>query len=350
MSRGFLMNDVSFRVNRDSFIDSHHNSILITRLEKHQPVMAYECSLKFNTKDIISTLGEFFEREVLINSNPIQREKIIATSLYTGEKKKVAISKIVFSGVFVDSCGMSSHTISSETIRNSYVEFFERQSFLLNFLSKSTGVKIDISKNHELMEYELYLKQFIDETKYYDISMDKRLHVILVICTGKMYKTIGLGTNECLYKAVLKAQMEALQYFASSTTKHGNKGIGYSTNKSIQKDYYHSNFDKLSSDDLKNLYSYLDQSKITIEVTKRKNKELDLTQLIQLLYRNYNIHPFISCIPSKRNIPNLKITKVFDENWFPHMNPKYYSQSMYDFIEESTGKFLDRSIEFIPFP
>ncbi|TKI53328.1 hypothetical protein FC756_24550 [Lysinibacillus mangiferihumi] len=350
MKVGFLMNDVTFRVNKDDFIDSHHNNIYISRSDRHQTVEAYEASLNYNTSDLISTLGEFFEREILINSNPLQKKTLLATSLYNGESKKIASNKVIFSGEFIDSCGMSSHTLSNKTITNSFFEFFERQSYLLNYLSKSQGVIVNISNEVSLVKYDAYLKQFVDEIKYYDISLDSDLHVILAVCTGETFKAVGLGTSVCMYQGVLKSQKEALQYFAVSITKHNNLGVGYSTSSNMDRDLYHSNFDSLSSSELSSNYSYLNKNAATIMVNRSNDKKLELANLINRLYQKYKIHPYITSLSSHRDIPNLKITKVYDENWFPHMNPKLYPSSMYDFIEDSTGLSLDRSVEVIPFP
>lgn len=41
---------------------------------------------------------------------------------------------------------------------------------------------------------------------------------------------------------------------------------------------------------------------------------------------------------------------MVDENWFPHMNPILYNESVYAFAQSIYGKELDKSIEYIPFP
>ncbi len=60
--------------------------------------------------------------------------------------------------------------------------------------------------------------------------------------------------------------------------------------------------------------------------------------------------PVISLFHSYQPIPHLKVVKVVDENWFPHMNPILYNESVYAFVQSICGKELDKSIEYIPFP
>lgn len=347
---GFLMNDVTFIVNRDDFLSSHHNNLYISRKDR-QIVKSYETGLTYTTNNIVSTLGEFFEREVLINNNPIKRTNLLATSLYNGDICQVETNKIVFNKKFVDSSGMASHTNSLEVIHNSFLEFFERQCLVLSYLSQDTATFIEIPNYGKHKKYDEYLKQFVDETQYFNISIHKNLFVVLLIATGKVNKSVGLGTSPCLKKAVVKAQKEALQYFATSISKYNEKRENDFLESSVDMDQYHQNFNSLSSNEIKNKYSYLyDKKKTSSIISTSFSSTFNVSTIIKDLKKEFDIHPYITTIFSKRNIPNLKVVKVFDENWFPHIHPKFYDEETYDYIESKIGRTLNRDIETIPFP
>ncbi|PYY29738.1 YcaO-like family protein [Paenibacillus illinoisensis] len=349
---GFLMNAVNFQVNQDSFYDSHHSSIYIDRQDK-MTVKSYESALRYELVQITKTLGEFFEREVLVNSIPIKRKQLPGCSLLDGEIKMFETRYLVFSDTFVDSCGMSSHYKSLDTITSSFYEFVERQSLILNYLAKSSAVKVDIKRYETVLSGHLYLKNFIDDISYYDISLHPELHVILSIGTGNENKSVGLGTHNNLEQALLKSQNEMIQYFAGSTSKYNFTGNGYTFSENedfeMDKDYYHIRFEEISPQELKEMYSYL-QSSPYMKVAVPHNTNMELRKVVQDLYLKYAINPFVICIPSKRNIPNLKTTKIVDPLWFPHMNPSIYKPELFDHIEGITGLRLDRACKFIPFP
>lgn len=358
-SNNFLANKVNICINRDNFL-SHHNHLYIARTD-HQSVKAYEVNLKFNLNQLISTMGEFFEREILINSNKINQQELPCFSLLDGKVKSVDTSKIVFKNKFVDSCGMASHFISQELVKTAFIEFFERQSFLLNYLSKSSGQKIiierlndvgieenfilsDIYKHHE------YLKQFAHDTEYYNISINSKVYVVLAISLSDTQKGIGLGTDICPYKAILKSQKEILQNFATYSSKYNYSDIGYYEDVPSPNDMYFYKFYHLEPENLKNLYSYLIKSEDVYLNDLISFQTIDLNKVINELSIEYGIEPFISMIPSKRDIPHLKIVKIFDFNWFPHMNAKEYDKHMFTYITEHTGIYLNEKESYIPFP
>ena len=61
----FLENKVYFIVNTDRFLDHHYH--LYVEKSGRKLIRAYEADKSNKTHHIKSTLGEFFEREVLIN-------------------------------------------------------------------------------------------------------------------------------------------------------------------------------------------------------------------------------------------------------------------------------------------
>ena len=300
--------------------------------------------------NIISTLGEFFEREILINNNQINSSYFNSISLLNGEIRKVPVDRVVFKRQFVDSCGMASHTESNQLVKSAFMEFYERQCFILNYLSSSKGIKLNIKNLDNLKEKERYLKNFVDGIVYYNISIDKDISVVLSIATGDKHNAVGLGTHYSIFEAIKKSQNELLQYFTTSLSKHNNSELGLPNSGIIKKDLYHSYFDGLTSPDLKECYSYLQPSP---EILVEKNWELrnnDIRSIVKRLNKRYGIEPFIVTIPSKRSVPHLKISKVFDYNWIPHMYPSLYTNSVFEYVQSRTKLQLNRNVKYLPFP
>lgn len=66
--------------------------------------------------------------------------------------------------------------------------------------------------------------------------------------------------------------------------------------------------------------------------------------------KGYGMSPHIVFLPSKRDIENLKIVRIIDFNWFPHMNPSHYNREIYDYVQNITKIKLDENVKYIPFP
>ena len=89
----FLTNNASFILNTDDFL-SHHYHIYIEKSSKYI-VKAYEVDFDSKCQHILSTLGEYFEREVLCNINPLKSQTVTLVSLITGEQKKLLFQNIL---------------------------------------------------------------------------------------------------------------------------------------------------------------------------------------------------------------------------------------------------------------
>lgn len=136
----FLRNHVYTNINTDCFLYHHYN--IYFEKSGEQVIRAYEADKGEKRKHIVSTIGEFYEREILINSNPLNYDTCQAISIITGEKREVPVECLVFKNQFVDSCGMASHYSSEEVIWKAYKEFFERQSFISSVLYELPAVRL----------------------------------------------------------------------------------------------------------------------------------------------------------------------------------------------------------------
>ncbi|EMF0403740.1 hypothetical protein JMQ83_002623, partial [Enterococcus faecium] len=150
-----------------------------------------------------------------------------------------------------------------------------------------------------------------------------------------------------LEEAIKKSQIEALQYFATDFSKNAKSNILVDFDDS-KKDLYHSRFDQLTTNEFYRNYSYLLNN---TEDCQYENKLIFNFKFWQKECREkLKMDPVISVFPSYQPIPHLKVVKVVDENWFPHMNPILYNEKVYTFIQSVFGKKLDKSIDYIPFP
>lgn len=50
------------------------------------------------------------------------------------------------------------------------------------------------------------MTNYLDNVKYYNISLSKNLYVVLAVGYGEKYKAVGLGTSQSARKAVIKSQ------------------------------------------------------------------------------------------------------------------------------------------------
>lgn len=192
-----------------------------------------------------------------------------------------------------------------------------------------------------------YLKNYIDETKYYDISLSNEVYVIITIGYGSD-KCVGLGTSFDIYEAIKKSQLEALQYFATSKTKFYKKQSYVETN--TEKDHYHESFDKLSVAEFKHKYHYMLKTNNFINVIDlKKYKTGTLESLIKDSHDNLKMNPHICFLNSHRTISHLKIARIIDDQWFPHINPSLYENDKLENLSEIL-KINIRQEKYIPFP
>lgn len=342
---GIITNDVDFSYYSDRYLN-HHKSLIIQK-ESFLPIKGYTVDIKDKNKNIVSTLGEFFEREILINKNQSSVNSLEGFSLISGKIKVVSKDMIIYKNKFVDSCGMASHIKSCDLIKKALYEFYERQCLVLSYLSRHPGQILEESiLDNDNIKYRNYLYNFVDELKFFNISLSESVFVVLGIGIGEKYKCIGLGTSESIVEAIKGSMQEMLQYFFSSYSKT-NKKINYATKKNT-KDMYHVYFDSLTCNEFRECYKYLENGNSSISFNIFH--EFNLQKFLQEMYLNYNMEPFAFFFPNQRNIGHLKIIKIIDENWFPNIYPKSFLEKTLLNVEALTGRKLDRSFEYIPFP
>lgn len=301
--------------------------------------------IDFNSKisNVLAAIGEFFERERFMPNGlnkRIYKDNIITGYSFIDQKTvEININNIISSEcIFVDSCGLASHTNSKDCIFNAISEFIERQSFIFNYLSKGRGILIKLDNE---VKFKYVLEKF-EDIKFYNISLIEDFYVILgkTIYNGKFY--IGLGASNDIDKAIFQCIKEIFQmdYFYLFQGKKNNK----------ERMDYIDMFMSLSTDRINEAYKYLDENCIVCEYKELVSKEFSIDNIFRQLNKQYNMKPVIFFLAPLRMINNLKLVKVLDLNWFPNLFPKSYEEKVYNFVEKATHKELDRKCEFIPFP
>lgn len=348
---GIISNDIDFLLYYDRFL-THHTSMLVLK-NSSLPIKAYTTDIKEKYTNLLSTIGELFEREVLINKNQKKAEDITGFSLLNGTFKSIPKRDVIFIDKFVDSCGMASHTNSYLLIKKAVFEFFERQCLVLSYLSKTPASKVKNSflfKNEELNIYRKYLLNFIDELKFYNISISNQVFVILGIGVGEQNKCIGIGTSEILGDALKKAMQEMLQYFMYTFSKDSGTldSIEDKTRNIERKDLYHEYFDSLSSNELNQKYDYL-ENEFVLEITE-KYDSFNLQKFLKELKSGFNMDLYAFYFSNQRNLSNTKTVKILDFNWFPNILPLTYKTSVYSYVEANSSYKLDHNCKYIPFP
>lgn len=299
------------------------------------------------TSTILSSIGEFLERERLIkdkiDKDNYSKDLVEGYSLLNKRTTKISMDKIIGDGSnFVDTCGMASHTNSNKCLFNATGEFIERQSYIFNYLSKGNTRIINLNN---IKKFERILNKMKD-FKFYEISLIEDYYVVLGkgVQDGKFY--IGLGSSNCIEEAISQSIGEIIQL--QMVYKFNSLDIKSHATNNIS--FYHDVFLKLSTECLIDAYRYLDENCIIHNYKDFVFKDFSIENIFHNLNRQYSMDPLIFFLKPIRDINTLKVIKVLDLNWFPNMFPKTYDEILYDYVENVTNIKLDRKCSFIPFP
>ncbi|MBN8194217.1 YcaO-like family protein [Bacillus sp. NTK074B] len=290
-----------------------------------------------------AALGEHIERTSLyINAGNFKEENIPALNITTMEPSLVPVKNVLlcyYSKLFKekidmtvdynDSCGVASHIHSFPTINSAFLEFFERQSFVHNWLTQSAGRLIDNTtiSSPGIVSLMNKASQFVDDIYFFDISIHPKIKVILTLGFGEKYMAMGLSADWVLEKAMISSLEELFQFFGTSANKHFLgpediifKGETYEGN-ALEDSHFYSNyfFKTYTPQKLKESYAYLfkksTHSIFTNESYQEKNFMRDVKQLAKELQLDINVVFIPSVI---KNIPT-KIVKILATNGYPHM-------------------------------
>lgn len=361
---------MSLRVNRSIFLAQHCSA----KIDGPSVKGIGGFSTHFKIFDTLkAAIGEHIERTSLyINSGNFKSEKCVAFNLITGEVIEVPTSRIllnfdskIFKGKKInddynDSCGVASYLDSSSAITKAFLEFFERQSLIYNWLTQSEGSRIDTSridnpKLHSILKKTFH---FIDELYIVDISIHPSINVALSLGIGEHYMGMGVSANWDLEKAVMDSIEEMFQCFSFLKNKHYTTHQDNLQNKqklrSVDEynphyyaDYFFTHFDPPK---LRRAYSYLiDSSKIK-KITDKRYIPKNFTERILQISRDLDLNIYACFIPTVKRGLKTKIVKVFSPEGYPHMNTKKINPMDYP-ITHSLGRTKFPNLyKPLPFP
>ncbi len=318
--------------------------------------------------------GEHIERSTFLrDSSYIDKEKIPAFNLLTGEPSLISTEKILlYRGekmknrhTYADSCGAGFHYHSFNSIQNAFLEFFERQSLIFNWLTESGGTFVDVKKIDDLSVKEVIANvyQYVDEISCFNISLHKNVYVILTLGFGKYHFGIGSKASWNLFDAIKGSLDEMLHNFTPYYTKHHledyhpqklnmdvnegeieNDPLFYSlhfhltqTSESLREHYQYLflKSDRMHEDEFSRIEIVVDQ-----QIFMEKLKEVAGDLKWELL----------CCFLKNTILDKAKVVKVFSNQGYPHMNTTLFNPLDYEISKLSrTGQFPN-AYQLIPFP
>lgn len=288
---------------------------------------------------LLATIGEGMERQVLFRNYPISSNKIHVWDLVQKREKEIMNTSFL-QLYFYDTCGLSSHRSSKECIANSLSEFIERQSFILTYLAKRQVPEIV----HNTL-FNSIVPEFLRDIHVYNISILKSFKVYFGIgYVGHDYFAIGIGSGNNGTLALNNLVRELLPLRKVQSEKI-YKNIATSSD-------YQDVFNLFDTRTIVNAYSFLTKDNLKESVVKKYDSSQK--SVLDEMRIRWKMHPYvISFIGSNyryERYAGAKNSKVFDLGYFPSLSVKDFTDDIYDSVEEKTSMFLDRNINFIPFP
>lgn len=351
---------MSLLVNRSIFLGQHCSATIYAPSVKG--IGGY--STQFRISDTIkAAIGEHIERTSLyINAGNFKSEKCVAFNLITGEVIEVPASRIllnynskIFKGKEInddynDSCGVASYLDSSSAITNAFLEFFERQSLIYNWLTQSKGSRIDLSsiENPKLRSIIKKSFHFIDEFHIIDISIHPSINVALSLGIGEHYMGMGVSANWDLEKAMMDSIKEMFQCFSINLQTDRQK---LRSGDEYDSDYYFKYlFTHFDPQKLRQAYSYLIDSPKIKNITDKRNFPDNFTDRILQISQDLDLNLYACFIPTVKRGLKTKIVKVFSPEGYPHMNTKKINPMDYH-ITHSLGRTeFPNLYKPLPFP
>lgn len=338
-----LQNKIKVLINRDPFL-LHHYHIYLEK-EQKETVRSYDVNVRDFRKHMMATMGEYFEREVLANNRPLKDNYVYGVNLIDGTIEKFLTEDFLFGEKFLDSCGMASHFLSESAVLKAYLEFFGRQSLIANYLYGIPGTKVSYEGEEEIEAMDKYIKNYVEYTDYYNVSLSSNIKVIIALCWSKDRKAVGMGTSFDIKEAILKSQQEVLQYFAVDCRK-----IDENAEKQECKDIYLNQFNSFTTEMMLDTFRHLfiGNDVASIEDLNTKEKNICLKNILLENYKYLGMRPFVVMF-SSRELSPVKVVKVFDYRWFPHMRPGLYSEVLIENIGNRLNRKRVNYSDWIPF-
>lgn len=338
----FISSAKHYKINR-RFLCDYSNNIFIKN--SNDKISGLGLSLNSKNESLLASIGEYIERDILYNPQINFINAADKIEVYSFAKNSIIeINKHLFLNELknCDSMGFATHTNSLKCIENSFKEFFERQCYIFNYLSKSSAEKVFIDTFKEKEIIDIFFRGI--PVEFYNISLIKEIYVILGLALKNDELYIGINCSNFKDEALYGVIKEMLLCKNMYKNEKNNKNL-YNMNE------YSKIYLNLSGRKIWDSYSYLRKSVKHRKYSNLKSFNLNINNLCKKLYERFKMDPLLKIITNKNyNKNNIVTTKVFDLNWFKNMLVSQYNDKLYYFIETATGKPLNRSCNFLPFP
>lgn len=364
----FLNHDIY--VDRGNFLNEHKTAIVF-------PAGIEEVTggaIGYNINNILkASLGEYLERLSLsYNAGRIKGKYLNSINLLTGETFAIEFDKVLLNrgqkifqnsstDTFNDSCGVSFHYNSQASITSAFLEFFERQSLIFNWLSQSKGEYVEIQKlkDRDVQKIVESTYNYIDEIYLFNISLHKRLYVILTLGFGKFYFGVGIKASPFLKDAIKGSILELFHSFSlnkskyhlsreeNNSDKEDNLGIEGITGVFEFNSKYWGN---TTSKNLKNDYNYLFENYQYLNLENESQRSsLSFKKIISEVSSDLGIDIYCCFIPSSK-VLHAKVVKIYSDGGFPHMNTQLYHPLEFKISSLSKSREFPNAYKKIPFP
>lgn len=290
-----------------------------------------------------AAVGEFIERHSLYFNYKDVDATVPAFRLVNGDTIEVSAQDIVFvrEGKFNDSCGVGSHLKSTKAIEAGFFEFFERQSFIFNWLTCSSGQRISkkyVTGDENKALYKT-LHSFIDEIYLFEISLHEDIYVVIGLGVGEFFKGLGLAAHVDLEKAIHSTLSEMLQSVNNNYNKK-EVTVYEKEDRLDEMDLYKQAYVSLTPQEMLQKFDYLfkDPSEFTLRETGTLK---NMNALIKTIERDLSLEVYGCFIEPFYKHYRTKIVKIFSRGGYPHMDPS-------QFDEETTHITFNRHVEEFP--
>ena len=133
-------------------------------------------------------------------------------------------------------------------------------------------------------------------------------------------------------------------------THFANKESKCNSAENLSKDLYQLYFDSLSVQRFRDLYGYLNNTGSIlysdyVDDTRLKSPN----EIILSNYYNLSMEPYAAMFTGRKDI-GVKVVKIKDFKWFPHLRPELYSSEIIRQLENKFGwkrKNFDNLLPFI---
>lgn len=344
----FFLKDVELNKNRRPFLTD--TSLIDVRVNYSDILIGNSASMDSQRGCLLAAIGELFERGMLSYSRIDEinsKKEVYAYSLVDECIKKEDMYLFYTHKCHndFDSSGLATHVISELSIKNSFEEYVERQSYIYSYLSKSPGMKIIMSNYPRFHKFVSIFKNC--KYEFYNISLTKQMYVIIGLALKDDELYIGINCSSNLDNAIEGCIQEMIQCKWGYDLK---KSQNYNKSTTFKINDYGQIYFNLSGERLWKAYSYLRNNK-EYNYLELKDHNFDIREISKELNTNYEMKPLLGFL-ANRNIGREKyvITRIIDKQWFNSIEVSKYSEEKLRGIEQITGKKLDRKCNFLPFP